>query len=316
MTAYGYQKQIMVFVTSAALLRCNLMAWPAFASTAIEIETAAKGGDPDAIKSRYSGRHDLGKILTFGLCKAICDGDRARERRFLEIGAKEKPGFRALSPLFNRDGARQQSASIDMAFSSVIAAAEQQIEAKTDEDERAAQESKQKKAEAEVKKAEDAKWAASRAELDAEEAKRLNEQKRVDAEEAATQQIQDRNWVNLQKAAIAHDFKKASALYEIVSEDKAILESQEGIEAISADLLSKRGKMVYLAVTFDTNAPGGVMAMVGDSSDRVFVSGIRPGTLVSGEKFYIMAIIQGTYTYRTISGATNTVPSVKSALKF
>ncbi|MNS61757.1 hypothetical protein D3C72_947940 [compost metagenome] len=109
---------------------------------------------------------------------------------------------------------------------------------------------------------------------------------------------------------IARNGQKARNLYgqlggEVLTEANAV-----SLDAVSSKVNEKRGALVFLFAKFLSPAPGGSLAQVRGTSQIVFVTGIRAGSMVAGEEFDLVAEITGTHTYRTITGAMNTVPGL------
>lgn len=111
------------------------------------------------------------------------------------------------------------------------------------------------------------------------------------------------------------EFKSVNAIYKAVDDEFLDVELNKGATELYRNVGTKKGKVTLFRATFDSNAKNGVIAFIDDpemesTKYRVYISGVKPGTLVEEEGFTLIARINGTYTYPTVRGTSNTIPSV------
>lgn len=308
---------------------------PAYAADTPEpdVYAQAANGNPLAITKRYGTNRYRKDLMQLGLLRAIVDHDQERVKAFLAAGALPNRvageyGYVApleLADLLNRgeiadlliskgadtadrgpglagDLARKGAAFIPGgALLTGVLGAQQSRGNSQEFVERVYAEYSDVLSQAEKLFME-----AADAKAEAEHTQALLQEEK---EHAEALRREDKVWVELQKAVLARNYTKARTLYDQVSEERCDAEVAKTGEELASDVLSKRGKLVYLAVDFDSNAPGGIVAFL-DGGKRVYITGLPQGAVVSGERLFLFARVRGTYTYTTVIGGTNTVPHV------
>lgn len=151
--------------------------------------------------------------------------------------------------------------------------------------------------------------------------------------EKKQQELQNRAWDDFLQALIKGNKSSAARIaknLDISVGTKRLI----GIFGLRSNISSKVGKFACISVRFDSDAPGGVLAITQIPEDqrqfltgvlglaqipedqRVFLKGAQHNSYVSGETFFLVGRITGVYKYDTVLGGTNTVPSIKAEYVF
>ncbi|MBO9542706.1 ankyrin repeat domain-containing protein [bacterium] len=122
-------------------------------------------------------------------------------------------------------------------------------------------------------------------------------------------------WKKFMDFALVND-KRSDASFDKINAIFVNGRESESRNELSSNVSRKIGKPVFLFVEFESNASGGILASIGRGSSLIYLSGVKPGSVVSGEKFNVVGKIGGTYTYTTVLGSKNTVPRVNVKWKY
>jgi hypothetical protein len=150
--------------------------------------------------------------------------------------------------------------------------------------------------------------------LTAEKEQALQEAQRVvDAKKLAANEDA---WKLFMLTASRHDVITAKRTLGMVGFKFSSEKQLHDAVSLTSNLMGKKGQLVYIDASFESNAPGGIIATFGPHDQwRMLITGVRPGSMVSGEDFTFVGRVQGTFTYRTISGGSNTVPKLRMETK-
>jgi hypothetical protein len=286
----------------------------------------AETGVPIAISARYGEVEGFQKFLTHALIKAVREDKLDRVKQLLELGADPNGAIfggyctpRSVSywlelPEIEQwlvsKGAESVSSKyppwhLDTLLRDLEAEYRRELSsiesAKTNQEIRSAEIEKRQAGE----RVEDQGIAKEAEKRIAEEVVQRIARDRESAEQKAL-------WTQFIKLASGKQTKPADAAFDKLGPEIVNEKESQSTYDLSGNIPAQKGKAVFLFATFHSNASSGILMTIGRYGDRlIYVTGVKPGALVSGEDLALVGRVQGTYTYQTVRGGSNTVPHVQ-----